>query len=171
MERLQPRNNMQNTTMTLAKKLLRIAFWCGFVVMSLVGLWFTVVWSMPQETAVEHSLQGAYYEQGQQQEIRIQGTYAHYMLANQPDSFRGYLTVGDTQYYVELQIEMGQTFGCTRKEGNDGYALLLSRDQKTLFFQDAADRILIAPGDQTTADGFWKLLNENPEWAEAFDLD
>lgn len=172
MERLQPRQQTESSGMeNAARVLLKLAFWSFVVVMGLLGLFFTVSWTTPQEMKVDESLQGAYYAQefGTGEVARLQGTYQHYTLGNEPDSFQGEFTLGGNTYAVNLEFPLGQAYSFCHEEGKNGFSLLMSRDRKVLLFQDGEDKLWIAPADTATLADIQKLLEENPHWENLID--
>ncbi len=172
MERLQPRNEDQNTAATgLAKKLLKAAFWCAFIVMGFVGLYFTVTWTTPQEVQVQQTVQAVELGQTGSLEMKLEGTAQQYRLRNNPDVFRGTVEIDGQTYRVELSFDPDAQYAYCAAAGDKPVHILVSRDLKTILLRQG-DRRFLAPGEdaEATLARLKEVIRANEQWALGFEL-
>ncbi len=181
MERLQPRYENQNAKATnFARKLLKLALWSFLVCMGVVGLWFTVVWSLPEEIPVEVTVQAEVSPLRPETSdlhgsasIRVSGILTHYTLANEKDVLRGELEVEGSKLSVAVEFAPGEEFGLYTPENQD-WQLLISKDGQLLMLRmpgkEDGDMLYRAVGDPAAASQKWQQVSDaHPEWMKLFE--
>ncbi len=192
MERLQPRSEVRQTA-DFGKKIIKLMLYSFLAIMTLVGLWFAVLWTTPVTAQVDLSARGCILqEDGAEAKpvtVQIRGSYEHYRLSNEADSFTGELLLGDKTVPLTLSYPIGADYAKLELTGDIPAQLLWSRDQKSLLLEYALDengeftalnrgtlQLLVLPAEDEAAaqaelEKFVALFLENPDWEKGFHWD
>ncbi len=158
MERLEPKREPRSW-----KDFGKLLFYGFVAAMTVLGIWFTVQYKVPQQTQVEKELTAVCLSAQQEtRQIRLSGQLSHYRLGNEEDLLKGSITVGDQTFALEARYAPGSDYGMAQLPG--GGMLLIHRDQSALLMEytgpDGALQLLLV-GQEAE---FARLLEENPQW-------
>ncbi len=189
MERLQPRQESASTA-DFGKKILKLMLYGFLGCMTVVGLWFTILYTTPVTTQVEISSTGCILVEDsadtQTHTVQLQGNFQHYRLGNESDVFDGQILWDGRQIDVTARFAPGEKFAKLSLGAELPIQILMSRDQKQLLLEYALDEsgdftslnrgqlhLLLLPAENTQqAEALLTelsaILAEKPEWEKDF---
>ncbi len=168
MERLDQRREMPNTV----QKLFKISLYCVLGFFTLLGLWFTVQYSVPGESPVDVKLERAQLvgEDGAAQpvEATLTGTYRRYRLGNENDEFFGTLNFDGRELEISVFFVPGAAYGLADTALGP---VLLSRDGKCLLLEFTMQEqlCLLQAGDDLQS--MVSAIADRDDWAGKFRWD